>query len=97
MKKTDLLIGVFIGIIASIIGSYVFIELLTEYNFIEGVKILRFQGKLGKIISLGSVLNIIVFFLLLKFNKELIARGVILGTILLAIITLLICINPSKY
>ena len=90
MKKTDLLIGVFIGIIASIIGSYVFIELLTEYNFIEGVKILRFQGKLGKIISLGSVLNIIVFFLLLKFNKELMARGVILGTILLAIITLLI-------
>ena len=90
MKKTDLLIGVFIGIIASIIGSYVFIELLTEYNFIEGVKILRFQGKLGKIISLGSVLNIIVFFLLLKFNKELIARGVILGTILLAIIILLI-------
>ena len=90
MKKTDLLIGVFIGIIASIIGSYVFIELLTEYNFIEGVKILRFQGKLVKIISLGSVLNIIVFFLLLKFNKELIARGVILGTILLAIITLLI-------
>ena len=90
MKKTDLLIGVFIGIIASIIGSYVFIELLTEYNFFEGVKILRVQGKLGKIISLGSVLNIIVFFLLLKFNKELIARGVILGTILLAIITLLI-------
>lgn len=90
MKKTDLLIGVLIGIIASIIGSYVFIELLTEYNFIEGVKILRFQGKLGKIISLGSVLNIFVFFLLLKFNKELIARGVILGTILLAIITLLI-------
>jgi len=90
MKKTDLLIGVFIGVTASIIGSYVFIELLTEYNFIEGVKILRFQGKLGKIISLGSVLNIIVFFLLLKFNKELIARGVILGTILLAIITLLI-------
>ena len=90
MKKTDLLIGVFIGITASIIGSYIFIELLTEYNFIEGVKILRFQGKLGKIISLGSVLNIIVFFLLLKFNKELMARGVILGTILLAIITLLI-------
>lgn len=90
MKKTDLLIGVFIGIITSIIGSYVFIELLTEYNFIEGIKILRFQGKLGKIISLGSVLNIFVFFLLLKLNKELIARGVILGTILLAIITLLI-------
>jgi hypothetical protein len=90
MKKTDLLIGVLIGIIASIIGSYVFIELLTEYNFVEGIKILRFQGKLGKIISLGSVLNIFVFFLLLKFNKELIARGVILGTILLAIITLLI-------
>jgi hypothetical protein len=90
MKKTDLLIGLFIGIIASVIGSYIFIEVFTEYNFIEGIKILRFQGKLGKIISLGSILNIIVFFLLLKFNKELMARGVILGTILLTIITLLI-------
>jgi hypothetical protein len=90
MKKTDLLIGLFIGIIASVVGSYIFIEVFTEYNFIEGIKILRFQGKLGKIISLGSILNIIVFFLLLKFNKELMARGVILGTILLTIITLLI-------
>ena len=90
MKKTDLLIGLFIGIIASVICSYIFIEVFTEYNFIEGIKILRFQGKLGKIISLGSILNIIVFFLLLKFNKELMARGVILGTILLTIITLLI-------
>lgn len=90
MKKTDLLIGLFIGIIASVIGSYIFIEVFSEYNFIEGIKILRFQGKLGKIISLGSILNIIVFFLLLKFNKELMARGVILGTILLTIITLLI-------
>ena len=90
MKKTDLLAGLFMGIIASVIGSYIFIEVFTEYNFIEGIKILRFQGKLGKIISLGSILNIIVFFLLLKFNKELMARGVILGTILLTIITLLI-------
>ena len=90
MKKTDLLIGLFIGIIASVVGSYIFIEVFTEYNFIEGIKILRFQGKLGKIISLGSILNFIVFFLLLKFNKELMARGVILGTILLTIITLLI-------
>jgi hypothetical protein len=73
-----------------VVGSYIFIEVFTEYNFIEGIKILRFQGKLGKIISLGSILNIIVFFLLLKFNKELMARGVILGTILLTIITLLI-------
>lgn len=90
MKKTDLLAGLFMGIIASVIGSYIFIEVFTEYNFIEGIKILRFQGKLGKIISLGSILNIIIFFLLLKFNKELMARGVILGTILLTIITLLI-------
>lgn len=90
MKKTDLLIGVFIGIIASIIGSYIFIECFTKYPFIEGIKVLKFQGNLGKIISLGAILNIIAFFLLLKFNKELMARGVILGTILLAIITLLV-------
>ncbi len=90
MNKIDLLIGVIIAVIASAIGSYLFIEFFTNYSFIEGVRIMKFQGKLGKIITLGAILNIVAFFILLRFNKEIMARGVILGTIILTIITLLI-------
>lgn len=90
MKKIDLLIGVFIGIAASVIGSFIFIEAFTNYGFMEGIGTIRAQGNLGKVITLGAILNLIVFFILLKFDKELMARGVVLGTIILTIITLFV-------
>ena len=90
MKKTDLALGVLIGIIASVIGSFIFIKAFTGYSFVEGLETMKAEGKLGKIITLGSILNVVVFFILLKFNKEMMARGVILGTILLTIVTLFV-------
>ncbi|HMI07217.1 MAG TPA: hypothetical protein VK528_06705, partial [Flavobacterium sp.] len=68
MKKIDLLIGVFIGVAASVIGSFIFIEAFTNYGFMEGISTIRAQGNLGKGITLGAILNLIVFFILLKFD-----------------------------
>lgn len=90
MKKIDILLGALIGILSSAIGSFIFIEFFTGYTFIEGIKIMKFEGQLGKIITLGSILNVLIFFVLLKFNKEMLARGVILGTIILTLITLFV-------
>lgn len=90
MRKIDLLLGIFMAIVAAILGSFIFIEAFTNYSFLEGFEIMKSQGELGKIITLGSILNIIVFFTLLKLDKELMARGVVLGTILLTIVTLFV-------
>ena len=90
MKKIDLLYGFLIGILTSFIGVYIFVELLTGYEFETAIYTAKAEGKLGKLITLGAILNLIVFFVLLKFNKELMARGVILATILLTIITLVV-------
>jgi hypothetical protein len=87
MRKIDLLIGALIAIITTVIGSFLFITLKTKYSFVDGVLELKSQGILGKIITLGAVLNILIFFVLLKFNKEMMARGIVLGVIVLAIIT----------
>lgn len=84
----ELIIGVLISFITTIVGSYIFIKLFTEYHFIDGIHTMKSQGMLGKIITLGAILNLISFFILLKLNKEAIARGIVLGTILLTIITL---------
>ena len=88
MKKTDLLLGVLIGFVATFLGTYIFFTFCTEYSFLEGVNGMKRQGFLGKVITLGAILNILAFFILLKINKELMARGVVLATILLAIITM---------
>ena len=90
MGKIDFLLGVMIGIIACLIGSYIFVEVFTNYEFITGIAIMRSEGVLGKVITLGAILNVVLFFILLKFDKEMMARGVILATILLTIVTLFI-------
>jgi hypothetical protein len=82
--------GFFIGILTTTIGTYLFVTLIMQSNFLSGINIMKSQGELGKIITLGAVLNIIMFFALLKFNKEMIARGVIFATILLTVFTLFV-------
>jgi uncharacterized membrane protein len=90
MRKIDLFIGMLIGFISTLIGVYLFLEYKTDYGFSEGIQGIKQQGFLGKLIAMGAVLNLGVFFLLLKLNKELMARGVILATILLTVITLFV-------
>lgn len=90
MKKTDLLIGFLIGIVSTLIGSYLFVKIKTEYDLIDDFWTLNEEGILGKILVLGAILNIIVFFILLKKGKELMARGVVLATIILALTTMFI-------
>lgn len=90
MKKTDLLIGFVIGIIAAFLGTYFYLIVFTPFRTFNDLPEIRAQHILGKVITLGAILNIAAFFILLKFKKELMARGVILATIVLAIITMFI-------
>ncbi len=87
MKKIDLLYGFIIGIVATFIGSYLFVIIFTNYSFQSGISIMIHEGRLGKLITLGAVLNLISFFLLLKINKDTMAKGIILATITMAICT----------
>jgi hypothetical protein len=90
MNKTDLLLGFIIGIITSLLGSYLFIIFFTNFDFVAGIQSMKSQGHLGKIITLGTILDLIIFGILLKINKEIMARGVVLAVIILTIFTLFI-------
>ena len=88
MNKIDLLYGFIIGLAASLLRSFLFMTLFTDYEFIEGVWILKSQGYLGKLITVGSLLDLAAFGILLKMNKELMARGVVLAVFILTIATI---------
>ena len=90
MNKIDLLIGFTIGIIASILGSYIFITFFTGFDFMTGIHTMKSEGKLGKLITLGAILDLVVFTFLLKLDREMMARGVILAVISIAIITIFV-------
>ena len=77
------------GILVALLGSYLFIKLFTDFD-LSGIKIIKQYGYLGKVIALGTTLDLIVFTIFLKINKEFMARGVIFAVIILAISTLFI-------
>lgn len=89
MNKLHLLYGFLIGIISASIGTYLYVEIFTPYNFIDGFKFLKRQGYSGMLITLGTVPNLAIFFILLRLKKELMARGIILSVIVLTLISIL--------
>jgi hypothetical protein len=90
MNKTEILIGFLLGVFTSLLGSYLFVKLFTPFDFVTGIQTLTAQGSLGKLITLGSILDLILFAVLLQLDKEMMARGIILAVLLIALFTLII-------
>lgn len=88
MNKKQIIIGFVIGVLASLLGIFIFITFFTDFNFVAGIHIMKYEGNLGKLITLGSILDLVAFAVLLKMNKEVMARGVVLAVIVIAILTL---------
>lgn len=90
MKYTDILIGFLIGLITAFLGGFLFINFFSSYNLFADFDFILQSGILGKILKLGALLNLIVFFLLLKFNKDDMARGIIISFIALTLLAFFI-------
>ncbi|WP_111706458.1 hypothetical protein [Lutibacter citreus] len=89
MKK-EILIGFLVAIVATLIGSYIFIELFSKFNFNRSLELIK-EGDLGgKVLMLGALANFFVFFVFLKKKQIYRARGVLIETFLVAFLVLLL-------
>lgn len=88
MSKKDIIVGFIIGVLACVLGTFLFIFFFTDFDFMTGIKSMKAEGKLGKLITLGALLDLVSFGILLKLKKDLMARGVVLAVIIIAIITI---------
>ena len=87
MKK-EIFIGMFVGLTANIIGLYFAANLLGQGDdFTTVIKAASNEGFLGKLISLGAILNLIAFFIFIKKKQDYRARGVLLITVFIAVFT----------
>ena len=87
MKK-DILIGALVGLIANLIGLFIIILLLGQGDdFMTVIKAASAEGFLGKLISLGAVLNLVAFFVFIKKKQDDRAKGVLLITLFIAVFT----------
>lgn len=93
MRNRNLFIGIISGIIANFLGFIIVARLmLTEelslINLTNVVKQLYDDGLLNKLISLGAFLNLLIFFFFIKTNNDTKAAGVLISTIMIALLTI---------
>ena len=87
MKK-DILIGFILSILATIAGSYLYMEFIMKSGFEASWQWMIDTHNQGTILSLGAIPNLLLFFVYIKRKEDYKARGVLIGIILTAIIVL---------
>lgn len=86
--KKEIVIGFLVGIIANTIGILLYISLFSDLGIKETFQVAIQQGHVGSLLALGAILNLIAFFLFLRIRRDNRAKGVLLATILTALVIL---------
>ncbi len=91
MIKKEVLRGFLVGLIANSIGFLIAVVIFgksfdMEWTIRQSIS----EGFFTKLVSMGAILNLIAFFLFIKVKRDYRARGVILATILVAIVTFMV-------
>ena len=86
MHKKDLLIGFVVGIIANTIGTLLYILIFSDLGIQATFQAAIEQGHIGSLLALGAILNLVTFFLFLRIRRDNRAKGVLIATILTALL-----------
>lgn len=97
MIRKEVGIGFLVGLAANFVGVLLYTLLFSELGFTASLQEARQEEVLGRLLAAGAVLNFLPFFYFLNQNKIYRSRGVLLATILAALlIGLLQLIEPAK-
>lgn len=84
--KKELIIGFLVGIIANTLGTLAYILLFSDMGIGETFEAAIGQGHVGSLLALGALLNLVAFFGFLKIKRDHRAKGVLVATILTALV-----------
>lgn len=91
MIKKRVFIGFVIGLLANAIGLILATLIFSSSSDIfKSLEQAKGDDFLGKLVSIGAVANLLVFFYFIRNKEDYKARGVILATVFVAISTFLI-------
>ncbi|PIF01004.1 MAG: hypothetical protein CR994_02860 [Maribacter sp.] len=86
--KKEIIIGFITGLIANTIGTLAYILLFSDFGITETFDTAIQQGYVGSLLALGAILNLIAFFGFLKIRRDQRAKGVLIATLLTALVIL---------
>ncbi|WP_108422690.1 hypothetical protein [Flagellimonas amoyensis] len=88
-NNKEILIGFIVGIIANTFGTLLYILLFSDLGIVDTFNAAVSQGHIGSLLALGAILNLIAFFGFLRIKRDLRARGVMLATLITALVILI--------
>ena len=88
--KKDILIGILVSLFATAAGCFLYIEYFSKFSFSETLQLIEDGDLYGKILSIAAIPNLFVFFVFIKKKQDNRAKGVLLTTIVIALITLVL-------
>ena len=86
--KKELLIGFIVGLIANTVGTLLYILLFSDLSIVETYNAAITQGHVGSLLALGAILNLVAFFGFLRIKRDQRAKGVLIATLLTALLIL---------
>jgi heme/copper-type cytochrome/quinol oxidase subunit 4 len=87
-NKKEVLIGFAVGIIANTFGTLLYILTFSDLGIVETFNAAVSQGHVGSLLALGAILNLVAFFAFLRLKRDYRARGVMIATLLTALVIL---------
>jgi hypothetical protein len=90
MIKKEILVGFLSGIAANLLGMLIYILIFSELSIMDTLNESIRGGFIGTLITAGAILNFIPFFYFIKKEMTYRARGVLMASILAALIIAII-------
>ena len=85
--RKEIAIGILISIISTASGIYLYLQYFSKYGFDETVKMIQEGDLYSSVLALAALPNLFVFFVFIKKKQDYRARGVLMASILTALIT----------
>ncbi len=87
-SKKEILIGFVVGIIANTFGTLLYVIIFSDLSITETFEAAVAQEHIGSLLALGAILNLVAFFGFLRIKRDYRARGVLIATLLTAMVIL---------
>ncbi|TDQ22883.1 hypothetical protein [Tenacibaculum caenipelagi] len=85
--KKEIAIGILVSLFATACGFFVYLQYISQSSMSETLERIREGGMLGSVIALAAIPNLFVFWVFLKKKQDYRARGVLIATIAIALLT----------
>ncbi|MFY0603141.1 MAG: hypothetical protein JXQ93_04275 [Flavobacteriaceae bacterium] len=85
--KKGILIGFLVSLFSTACGVYLYLQYFSKYSFDVTLNMIKEGDLYGQVLSLAALPNLFVFFIFIKKKQDYRARGVLIASILTALVT----------